>query len=64
MAAKKSERGSYITCIGMIDTKDPFLLDLLISNGFLLEKSERTIGKFGGDKKLEWYKIYMEDLDA
>lgn len=57
MVAKKSERGHYITCIGKLDTKDIFLLDLLLENGFMLEKETR---EFGG-VLIEGYKIYMEE---
>ena len=59
MAAKKSERGHYITCIGKLDTKDIFLLDLLLENGFMLQKETHELGGV----LIECYKIYMEDLD-
>lgn len=66
MATKKPEKGRYVTCIGILTSQDQFLLDLLIENGFLLEKSvvrPSYVSYANTDevKKVVSYKIYNED---
>lgn len=69
MATKKTEKGRYITCIGTLNSEDQFLLDLLIENGFLLQKcvvrpsyvSYANAANAKEVKEIVNYKIYMED---
>jgi hypothetical protein len=66
MATKKQEKGHYITFIGTLNSQDQFLLDLLIENGFLLEKCVKpcyasSYANAKEVKELVTYRIYMED---
>lgn len=68
MATKKTEKGHYITCIGTLNSEDQFLLDLLIENGFLLQKcvvrpSYISYADTDKVKNTVSYRIYMEDSE-
>lgn len=67
MTTKKSNEGTYIRYIGDLHSQDQYLLDLLIEQGFILEKVERKVSKYyqiDDAKPIIYYRMYTkEDID-